>query len=345
MVRRLIRMKALEGGRLQGRLVVALDGTGHVSFARPHCPQCLVQHAGRQDVYLHLVLEAKVVGLGGLALSIGTEFIENAARADGAGESDAPPRKQDCELAAFHRLADRLKREFPQTPLCVSADALYACGTGIQLAKEHGWSYVFTLKPDHTPTVWAEFQSLLRLCPENTLRVRLPDGTHQVYRWVTDLSYEDSAHRLHVFNALQCEETVAGKTTTFAWITDLPVTAATVASIATKGGRLRWKIENEGFNLQKTSELNLEHAYSTDPENLKAYYYLLQIAHIMLQLLERGSLLRRLAREVGKTPQTLFGSLKNIARRLLECFRYGLLPEEDATRRAAAAIQIRLDTS
>ena len=106
-----------------------------------------------------------------------------------------------------------------------------------------------------------------------------------------------------------------------------------------KGGRRCWIIENQRFNLQKNSELHLEHAYSTDPEGLKAYYCLLQIAHIMLQLLECGSLLRHLAAQ-GQPPLRRFGSLKNIARRLLEDLRHGLLPEEPRR-----AIQIRLDTS
>ena len=141
------------------------------------------------------------------------------------------------------------------------------------------------------------------------------------------------------FNALLCEETVKDTTTTFVWMTNLPVSRDTVVQIAMKGGRRRWTIE-AGFNVQKNSELNLEHAYSTDPELIKAYYYLLQIAHMMLQLLERGSLLRRLAQRHGKTPLALFGSLKNIARRLLEDLRHHVLPEEPRP-----AIQIRFDTS
>jgi hypothetical protein len=44
------------------------------------------------------------------------------------------------------------------------------------------------------------------------------------------------------------------------------------------------KIENEGFNRQKNSGLNLEHAYSIDPEKMRAYYYLLQIAFMLTQL-------------------------------------------------------------
>ena len=340
MLRRLIRMKALEGWRLAGRFVVAVDGTGHLHFARRHCPQCLVRHHATHDVYLHMVEEAKLVGPGGLALSVGTAFIENPPGRADAGPRDTAQQQQDCELTALARLVPALKRDFPQTPFCVTSDALYACGAAIALVEAQGWAYVFTFKPGRMPAAWAEFQSLLRLTPEPPLRVTRPDGTRQVFRWATGVSYTDHAQRTQVFNALQCEETVNGTTTTFAWMTDLPVTRDTVVSIATKGGRRRWTIENAGFNLQKTSELNLEHAYSTDPEGLKAYYYLLQIAHSMLQLLERGSLLRHLAQTQGKTPLGMFGSLKNIARRLLDSLRHGLLPEEPR-----AVIQIRLDTS
>jgi hypothetical protein len=55
--------------------------------------------------------------------------------------------------------------------------------------------------------------------------------------------------------------------------------------------------------------LNLEHVYSSDPEKWKSYYLLLQIAFVLVQLLERGSLLRRLAAECGRPFWKLFGSL------------------------------------
>jgi hypothetical protein len=340
MVRRLIRMKALDGARLLGRFVVAVDGTGHLQFARRHCPQCLVQHHATHDVYLHMVGEAKLVGPGGMVLSLGTAFIENAEVPERAGR-DTEQWKQDCELAATKRLLPALKRAHPQTAFCLTGDALYACRPVLELVEGQGWTYVFTFKPGRLPAAWAEFQALLALHPENTRRVTLPDRTQQVYRWATGVSAETEGHRWHEFQALQCEETVNGVTTTFAWMTNLPVTRDTVVEIAAKGGRCRWTIDNEGFNMQKNSDLNLEHAYSTDSKRLKAYYYLLQIAHMMLQLLERGSLLRHLAHEVGKTPLTLFGSLKNIARRFLEALRYTCWPDEEGS----PAIQIRFDTS
>jgi hypothetical protein len=125
----------------------------------------------------------------------------------------------------------------------------------------------------------------------------------------------------------------------------LPVTRKTVERIAQQGGRDRWKVENEGFNRQKNSGLNLEHVYSTDPEKWKAYYLLLQIAFILVQLLERGSLLRRLADELGRPVWKLFGSLKNVARRLLESLRYLTWEEEWFDPGQAAALHISVDSS
>ena len=118
-----------------------------------------------------------------------------------------------------------------------------------------------------------------------------------------------------------------------------------MVDVAEKGGRSRWKIENEGFNRQKNSGLNLCHVFSTDPEKWKAYYYFLQIAFVLTQLWERGSLLKQLAAELGRTPLQLFGSLKNLARRLLEALRYLWLPEESFDASAARRLKIHLDTS
>jgi hypothetical protein len=80
-VRHLMRQRVLGAGRLQGRFVVALDGTGCLAFAQRHCPHCLTKETAAVTVYLHPVLEAKLVDERGLAISIGTEFIENPGRA------------------------------------------------------------------------------------------------------------------------------------------------------------------------------------------------------------------------------------------------------------------------
>jgi len=352
-VRQLIRNKVLDSTRLEGRLVVAIDGTGYLCFAQRHCPHCLVHSNASSTYYLHPVLEAKLVDLRGLALSVGTEFIENPTPAKPGEEPDPTTLteyqqvKQDCELKAFDRLAQTLKKEFPQLPLCLSGDSLYACGRVLWICQCHRWSFVLTFKPGRTPALWADFEGLLELSPQNSLRCTLPDGTRQHFRWVNDMSYQDDQKRSHTLHGLVCQETTQNQTQTFAWITDLRLTSSNVAAVAAQGGRVRSKIENQGFNTQKNSGLNLEHAYDTDPDILKAYYYLLQIAHLFLQMFEMGSLLRHLAKKHASSPRRLFGSLKNLAQRLLDCFRYFRLDPEAFDLELAARCQIRLgvDTS
>jgi hypothetical protein len=347
-VRRLLRNKVLDGFRFDGELVVAADGTGFLSFGQRHCAQCLEHRHGTGVCYLHPILEAKIVHPAGLALSIGTEFIENPVPAPTSRRptlTDYETVKQDCELNAFLRLAAQLKKAFPQTRFCLAADSLLACGPVLTVCEQNRWSYVLTFKPGRTPALWADFQGLLPLCPENRLTRLLPDRqTRQTFRWVNDLAYTDTEDRPHTVGALLCEETCAGETLTYAWLTNKRLSADNVSAVATYGGRVRFKIENQGFHLQKNSGLNLEHAYSTGPDTMKSFYDLLQIAHLFLQMLEMGSLLRHLARRYESTPVGLFGSLKNLAQRLLECFRYFRLESEVFTEVGGFQIR-RLDSS
>jgi hypothetical protein len=331
-VRQLIRNKVLDSTRLEGCFVVVIDGTGFLSFKEQHCDHCLIHEHESYTVYLHPVLEAKLVDTRGLALSLCSEFIENPT-----GEGQIPDHstlttyeevKQDCELKAFARLAQNLKEQFPQTRICLGGDSLYACGPVFAICASNDWSYVLTFKEGRTPALWEEFQNLLKLCPENRLVTHLPDKTQQTFRWVNDLEHVDVEGRIHTVHALICEESGPEGKQTFAWVTNFRIDRTNVCAIANQGGRVRWKIENQGFNIQKNSGLNLEHAYSTDPDVMKAFYYLLQIAHLFLQMFEMGSLLQRLAKDFDTTPVGLFGSLKNIAKRLLDCFRYFQLGEE-----------------
>ncbi len=344
-MQRLIRMKALDDFRFQGDFDVVVDGTGYLSFSHRHCPQCLTQkHASGTVVYLHPVLEAKLVTPTGLALSLASEFIENPP---GRTPVDYQEKKQDCELKAFDRLALTLKAGYPQLRLCLNLDGIYACGRTFALCQKHHWHFVVTFKPGRLPDLWREFQALLKLQPKQQLTSRLPDKTERVYRWVEQLPYRDSAQRDWVLGAIVCEEiSPTGEKTTFAWLTNLAVNRESVIAIAEQVGRLRVKIENEGFNVQKNSGLNLEHVFSQNWDHAKAYYYLLQLGHLLLQLVHHNSLHLALAKQYDQpSVMELWGALKKIPQRLLEALRYYFLPEEAFDVQAAAHCHIGLNSS
>jgi hypothetical protein len=345
MVRRLIRMKALDPARLQGRFVVLIDGSGYLVFGSRHCDHCLTQQHGETTRYMHQVLEAKLLGPTGTVVSIATEFIDNSDIPSAPAGTSQEQLKQDCELKALRRLMAGLRREFPQLRICLDGDSLYACGEGFQIAKDYRCDYIYVFKPGRTPALWQDFQGLLRLCPDQRVERTTPQGIRQIYRWVNGLQYTDSDGREWTFNAIECTETNKdGERSVWSWVTSLEVSHQTVVEVATDGGRQRWRTENEGFNAQKNSGLNLEHAYSHTC--WAAYNFLLQIAHLLLQLVEKGSLLRHLAQEMGKrTAVELFGSLKNMAQRLLESLRFRHWPDQAFDPTAAGSIQIRIDTS
>jgi len=246
MVRRLIRMKALDEARLHGRFVVLIDGTGYLVFRSRHCDHCLTQRQGETTLYMHQALEAKVLGPADTVISIATEFIDNRDVSVATGQERA---KQDCELKALRRLLDGLRKEFPQLPVCLSGDGLYACGEGFQVAKDYKCDFVYVFQPGRLPALWREFQALLRLCPDRRREWMTPDGVRQVYRWVNGLRYTDSDRREWTFDAIVCTETRKdGTESEWSWLTSLTVSHESVVSVAMQGGRQRWREENEGFN-------------------------------------------------------------------------------------------------
>jgi hypothetical protein len=342
---RLIRMRALDSARVQGRLVLCMDGSGYLVFRWQHCEHCLTRQCGEVTLYCHQVLEGKILGPAETVLSLGSEFIDNRDQANGPDKAGEQKRKQDCELKASRRRLAAVRKAFPQLRLCLSLDALYACGAGFQLGKDFNVSFVIVFKMGSIPTLWQEFQTLLALCPSNRLEVTA-DGWRHMYRWVDELPYTDSDKRDWKLKAVHyAGEGPKGERSEWAWLVsaDLVVNARTVEGIVRGAGRPRWREENQGFNVQKNSGLNLEHAYC-EKDHFGAYYLLLQIAHILLQLLEKGSLLRTLARQAGKrSAVALLGSLKNIAESLVESLRNLVWPEEVFGK--SGKIQIRLDSS
>ncbi|GLI33266.1 hypothetical protein [Desulforhabdus amnigena] len=336
MAETLIRKKVLSRWRLRGiYYVVAVDGTGTISFDKRHCPYCLTRTHGTKTIYYHEVLEAKLVTPNGFAFSLMTEFIENP------GEN---PGKQDCELKAFYRLAQRLKERFPRLPLCISLDSLFAGGPTFDLCNRYGWKFLIVHK-DNLPSVEQQFEALQRFHPECHLEYRTGKEAriHQQYRWVNNIPYIDTENREHSLCVLRCLETKPDKTgqirtTRFQWVTNFKISQASAIEIANDGGRSRWIIENEGFNVQKNGGFELEHVYSNNDVACKIFYLLLQIACTLFQLIQRGSLFRRAF-------PTGVGSAKNIAFRLLEAWRNLRLARDFLDRVRAQPFQIRFDTS
>jgi hypothetical protein len=287
MVEELLEKKALHKWRLLGKyFVVAIDGTGVMSFDKRHCDKCLVStyESGKRS-YFHNVLEAKLVSPIGLSISLGTEWIEN----DGAAYD-----KQDSELKAFKRLSVKLKKYFPRLPICIVGDGLYPNKPVFDICKQNRWEYIITLKDGNLPTVWEEIKSLLKITTGNKLKTDIIKPKEEIittHQWINEIDYKGTE-----LNWIETKEktTIGEETTTkrFVYVSSFKISKKNAARI-NQSGRLRWKIENEGFNQQKNRGYNLEHLFSEVSLNAtKNYYQSLQIAHMINQLLELGQKLK-----------------------------------------------------
>ena len=328
LVRALIRGRCLEKWRVLSCYSIAVDATGMIVYYQRHCEHCLTRKVtGGRVQYYHPVLEAKLVAPGlGLAFSIATEFIENP------GEMKNEKDKQDCELKAFRRLLPKLREDFPQLTICLLMDALYANENVFRLCEQYKVAYLTTFKEGSMSATWKEYQALKGLAPQQYLRDSNEERTLE-FRWVNEIDYNG-----RTLNVVEMTETKGGKQTYYcAWLCSWFITKDNVKALGL-GGRGRWLIENEGFNSQKTGGYAMEHAFSTDNVAAKHFYFLLQIAHITNQLMEKGSLLRKKIR-------TSMGSLRVFSERLWSLMTETLIDPECLRTFLAQRIQIRFDTS
>lgn len=343
-VETLIRKKVLYRYRLLGvYFLVAMDGTGVLTFRQRHCPNCLTRKLHNGEIlYYHPVLEAKLVTSNGFAFSLMTEFIEN---------TDLSADKQDCELKAFYRLAERLKKRFPQLPICLLLDGLFAGGPTFHRCEANGWKYLIVLREDDLLNLHRSFAVVIAQLPSQHKSVEFREVNarqqtefiQQEYRWAEDLLYTDSQAHSHRLGLIECQENCIdtqgrSQTTHYKWVANFSLTTHNVDHLANQGGRLRWKIENEGFNVQKNAGFNLEHPYSQDPVARKVFYLLLQLACIIFQLMQHGSLLAQAFPDRLRTAS-------NLAFRLLEAWRNLSLSAEDILALSSGSFQIRFDTS
>ena len=305
LVYRITRMRSFENSRIRNKFWhIVVDGTQLYTFDERHCEHCLKREFKGDDKetvvrteYYHAVLEAKLVINGNIVLSIGTEFVEN---------ENPDVEKQDCELNAFYRLAEKIKRRFPRLPICLGMDSLYAAGPVFELCKKYCWHFIIRFKDGSIPTVAKEFQILKEMEPSQ-IWTKIEGDITKSYRYVTNLPYQ--AHELNMVEYKQSNLKYP-----FVFVTDLPLTRRNCEQTVLYGRR-RWKIENEGFNAQKNHGFALEHMFSENYTAMKNHYYLIQIGHMIAQFVELG--LRRLKALETTSAQTLFADIKEVFRTVL----------------------------
>jgi hypothetical protein len=252
----------------QRQVLVAIDGVEHFSSTKVHCPHCTTRkHRNGTISYHH-------AGLAAVLLHPDHEEVfpldfEPILNCDGA-------KKNDCERTAAKRLCTALHESYPDLPILLVEDALYANAPHLRQIIGYGWSYILNVKADSHRSLEKQFAGRLASGQVKELRERDAQGSEHAYAWTNGLCLCESAVDVRV-NYLHYEQTdKKGLVTRWTWITNLPLSARTVQKVM-RAGRSRWQIENETFNTLKNQGYHFEHNYGHGTQNLATVLALLMM--------------------------------------------------------------------
>ena len=297
--------------RLDGRVLIALDGSEHFCSRKIDCPHCSTRkRSDGETEYFHSFVGATLVAPGHTTVvPLPPEFVRPQ---DGA-------KKQDCEPLAARRWLGRLGPAYAWLNPVYLGDDLYARQPMCADVLAVGGSFIFGCKPSSHKTL-AEYLAGVELDSFSEVVGKGAEKRTHRYRWIEGVPLRDGKDALHV-NWLEIEiskpptsKNPEGKVTyRNSFVTDLPVTWETVAEIAACG-RARWKIENEAFNVLKNNGYNLEHNFGHGKDTLSSLLVSLNLLafaiHGVCDLLEY---LWQKAREKAGARNRLFTHMWSIA--------------------------------
>lgn len=274
---------------LDGYYLLSLDGTGEFSSSTVCCPQCCKkEHKDGSATYYHQMLGACIVHPDrSNVIPLCPEPIQNG---DGAA-------KNDCERNASKRFIEHLRREHPHLKVIILGDGIASNAPYIRLLKEHNLKFLLGAKPGDHQSLFA----MLDASEETNYYEILDDkGFLHQFRFLNDVAINKSNSDVRV-NVLEYMQTdPKGKETVFSWVTNIHITQTNAFALM-RGGRARWKIENETFNTLKNLGYNLEHNYGHGKKFLSTILCLLMLLAFLVDQIQgmTCSLFRAVKKQAG----------------------------------------------
>ena len=256
-----------------------IDGTGHFCSGKISCPECCVKKPdSKNPQYYHQLLACCLVKPGKKeVLPLMPEPIIQQVNAS----------KNDCEKTALKRLLSNISREHPHLKLVLNGDDLYSDGPTIKLVKSYGYSFIMVAKDTSHPSLYESVDELDKA--DQVVRYQYTDekGYRHWFRFVNDVPINKS-HKETLVNYLEYVEIdpKGNKKYVNTWITDIKLTLENVAKVM-RGGRARWKIENETFNTLKTQGYHLEHNYGHGEQHLATNLACLTFTAFLINQIEQ----------------------------------------------------------
>lgn len=269
--RQLQRGKALEPMVfMEGCYLVSLDGTGFFSSTKLHSDICLQKvnkKTGEVTYHLQMLGAAIVHPDFKEVIPLPPEFIMKQD-----GET-----KNDCERNAAKRFFEKLRKDHPHLPLIITEDALSSNAPHIREAQKHNLHYILGVKEGDHSFLFEQVEMARNAGQTTELEIvdeKNPEMVHR-FSFLNQVPLNESNQDLLV-NFVEYWEVAPNKVKHFSWVTDFTVTESNLFLIM-RGGRVRWKIENETFNTLKNQGYHFEHNYGLGKKNLSLVFAMLMM--------------------------------------------------------------------
>lgn len=291
------------------RYLLAVDGSGYFSSEKICCPSCLVKTTEKgKTLYQHQILQAALVHpLSRQVIPLAPEPIQNS---DGTT-------KQDCEINAAKRIIHKIRKTHPKLKIVFVGDDLYSKQPFIDELKKARMSFILVAKPTDHKILYQWFSELKGLNGISRLKYRDLKKRELLYEWVNDIPLNGTKDADDV-NYFEFSLTDNVKVTYHnSWVTDIPIAEHNIREL-TKGGRCRWKIENEGFNTLKNQGYHIKHNFGHGKKNLSTIFFVLNVlAFFTHQIFELTDPLYQKCRSAFSSRKEFWNQLRCTVRILL----------------------------
>ena len=264
---------------LEGGYLVALDGVEYFCSKKVHCEHCMTRtHKNGTVSYYHQMLGAVLVHPDF------SEVIPLMPEPIGRQDGQA---KNDCERNAAGRWLKQFRQDHPHLSIIVTEDALGSNAPHIRDLQKYHVHFILGVKEGDHQHLFEQFEQRVEADQVGAVHEQdAASGASKSWMFVNGLSINESNQEVIVNLLVYVERDAAGVVHTWAWVTDLTLTIANVQAVA-RGGRTRWRIENETYNTLKNQGYHFEHNYGHGYQHLAEVFALLMMLAFLIDQVQQ----------------------------------------------------------
>lgn len=287
----------------EGKYLLALDGTGFFSSEKIHCESCIEKFYSqtKKTNYSHQMLCGSLVHPD--MKTVIPLCPEPICKQDKV--------INDGEKAAIKRFIEKFRQDHPRLPCIILADALHSDSKFIKNLKYFDLDFILNVKPGNNESLfnwvakWEGLNHLQTFVFEEEVGEKIKKKRIHEFRYANNilLNQQDTSLTVNFIDYWETTQWVdqwgelQEKKVHFSWITSFEITRDNIMQLM-RGGRCRWKIENETFNTLKNQGYEFEHNFGHGYKNLSTNFgFLMMLAFMSDQLQEMGCKVFRKALE------------------------------------------------